>query len=65
LFDEGYVTVTPELRFDVSRRLKDDYENGHEYYEMAGKALAVLPAGADKRPSSEALEWHANRVFKG
>jgi hypothetical protein len=28
LFDKGYVTVTPDHHFEVSRRLKDDFETG-------------------------------------
>ena len=28
LFDAGYVTVTPDARFEVSRRLRDDFDNG-------------------------------------
>ena len=30
LFDDGYVTVSLDLRFEVSRRIRDDYENGRE-----------------------------------
>jgi predicted restriction endonuclease len=29
LFDQGYVTITPEYRVEVSTRLKLDYQNGH------------------------------------
>src|SRR5258706_5120751 len=28
LFDAGYVTVTPDLRFEVSRRIREEFENG-------------------------------------
>jgi putative restriction endonuclease len=65
LFDAGYVTVTPDLRFQVSRRLREDYENGREYYELDGKELLALPKREDLRPSTLALDWHANRVFRG
>ncbi|MEX2247978.1 MAG: HNH endonuclease [Dehalococcoidia bacterium] len=64
LFDAGYVTVTPELRFEVSRRLKDDFENGRDYYALGGRPLVVLPHQATTRPSREALEWHASNVFR-
>ena len=37
LFDDGYVTVSPDLRFEVSRRIRDDYENGRAYYALQGK----------------------------
>ena len=32
LFDRGYVTVTPDSRFEVSKRIRADFENGRDYY---------------------------------
>jgi HNH endonuclease len=64
LYDEGYVTVTPECRFEVSRRLRDEFENGEVYYQLHGSPLAVLPVKPDERPSREALDWHAANVFR-
>jgi putative restriction endonuclease len=64
LFDQGYVTVTPEQRFLVSRRLKADYDNGEPYYPLSGSRI-WLPTRGDDRPSREFLEWHADTVFKG
>ena len=31
LFDKGYVTITPDLRIEVSDRLREDYSNGRSY----------------------------------
>ena len=39
LFDRGYVTVTPELRFEVSRRIKEEFENGRDYYALHGRSV--------------------------
>jgi putative restriction endonuclease len=39
LFDAGYVTVTPDLHFEVSRRIKEEFENGRHYYELHGKPI--------------------------
>lgn len=39
LFDAGYVSVTPDYRFRVSRRLKDDFDNGEPYYPFDGKEI--------------------------
>jgi predicted restriction endonuclease len=64
LFDQGYVTVTPNLQFRVSRRLKADFDNGEHYYQLDGSAIWV-PRGSDDRPESELLEWHADKVFRG
>jgi putative restriction endonuclease len=63
LFDDGYVTVTPEMTFEVSRSLRDEYENGREYYALSGHRL-IVPRRREDVPSREALEWHANNVFR-
>jgi HNH endonuclease len=65
LFDAGYVTVAPDdLRFQVSRRLKDDYENGRTYYALHGTEIH-LPQGQADRPGRGFLEWHAGERFRG
>lgn len=63
LFDRGYVTVTPELRIEVSKRLKEDWENGREYYAYHGKSLNVMPSTSAERPSAEFLGWHNEHRF--
>jgi len=65
LFDLGYLTVTPELRIEVSRRIKEEYENGHEYYAHHGQRLAITPTRVDEQPSRQFLEWHNRNVFAG
>jgi putative restriction endonuclease len=62
LFDSGYVTVTPELRFHVSRRIKEEFENGRDYYRMHGQQVA-LPQSASWRPDATALRWHNEDRF--
>ena len=62
LYDGGYLTVTPDLRLEVSRRLKDEFDNGKAYYEMAGRRI-VIPDNPKWQPSRQALEWHADHVF--
>ena len=64
LYDGGYVTVTPDLNFKVSTRLKDEFENGAVYYDLDGQPLVVIPEDRTKRPSREALEWHASNIFR-
>ena len=53
LFDLGYVTVAPNLRLEVSRRLKAEWENGKEHRhgrrldsENCGNACAEAGGGA-------------------
>lgn len=64
LFDRGYVTVTPDHHFRVSGRLRDEWHNGRIYYEFDGREIWV-PGDERSRPNAEALEWHADVVFRG
>jgi putative restriction endonuclease len=63
LFDRGYLTVTPELRVEVSRRIRDEWQNGREYYAYHGKPLEVRPDDLLSRPSPEFLAWHNEHRF--
>lgn len=63
LFDLGFVTVRPDLRFAVSGQLREAYENGKTYYALEGREI-VLPRGESDRPSPQALEWHGDVVFR-
>ncbi|HVZ15861.1 MAG TPA: HNH endonuclease [Terriglobales bacterium] len=63
LFDLGYLTVTSEFKIDVSRRIREEFENGRHYYAFHGQTLAVLPSDARAQPAREFLEWH-NGIFK-
>lgn len=65
LFDEGYLTVTPDYRVRVSRRLNADYGNGRIYYAFQDRRLAVLPSERPELPSRDYLEWHNDCVFMG
>jgi putative restriction endonuclease len=64
IFDAGYVTVTPDYRFEVSRRIREDYENGRQYYALHGTAIAV-PERVELRPDKAALSWHNEHLFRG
>jgi len=64
LFDRGYITVTPEYRIEISRRLKEEFENGRSYYPFHGKPLGHLPALPEDRPSNELLIWHNDNIFR-
>jgi putative restriction endonuclease len=64
LFDLGYVTVSSDGRFEVSRRLREDFENGRHYYAMHGHPIS-LPDDASQHPAREALEWHQTYKFLG
>ena len=64
LFDRGYVTVTPAARLEVSARIREEFENGRDYYALHGKEISV-PDRAELRPSSALLQWHNENIFLG
>src|ERR1035437_9708307 len=63
LFDRGYLTVSPDYRVEVSRRLKDEFDNGKEYYALHGKTI-LLPGNPVFRPSTEQLGWHNENRYR-
>ena len=64
LFDRGYVTITPDLRFRVGDSLRDEFSNGRSYYPLSGSRIAV-PTDAALAPKRDHLEWHKTHVFRG
>lgn len=64
LFDAGYVTIDPDLRFVVSPAIRTEFENGRDYYALDGRKIR-LPLRHDERPLDENLDWHRNNRFKG
>lgn len=64
LFDQGYVTITPDHRFEVSRRIREEFENGRHYYELDGSSVAI-PSIASQQPDKSALAWHNNSRYLG
>ena len=65
LFDDGYLTLTDDYRVEVSRRIREEYENGRDYYAWHGKQLSQLPSSEHERPSQNYLDWHRERVYLG
>lgn len=63
LFDLGYLTITSDFHVKVSKRIKEEYENGREYYAFDGNELRVLPANLMERPSLELIEWHNQNIY--
>ena len=63
LFDLGYVTVTPEYHFEVSHRIREDFDNGKTYLNLHGNIIHV-PPNPRLRPGSEFLTWHNENIFK-
>ena len=64
LFDKGYVTIDDHMHINVSHRIREEFENGREYYAYQGKSLANIPDSSIERPSAEFLRWHQEEVFR-
>jgi putative restriction endonuclease len=64
LFDLGYVTVDPvEKKILVSQRIREEYENGRDYYALHGRELAE-PQNILAIPSRENLSYHSENVYR-
>ncbi len=63
LFDKGYITIDEDLHVEVSKRIKEYYGNGREYYAYHGKKLAAIPDTMYERPDPNFLRWHNENVF--
>jgi putative restriction endonuclease len=64
LFDLGYVTVSPDMKFEVSKKIREEFENGRHYYALHGMNVS-LPEEPHRQPNISALTWHNENMFKG
>ena len=64
LFDSGYVTVTSDHLFEVSNRIKEEFDNGEQYRIFHGHKIH-MPLNPQFKPSPEFLTWHNENVFSG
>ncbi len=65
LFDRGYITINNENIVEISKRIKEDYGNGKEYYAYHGKKINNVPDYEEEKPSRGFLEWHNENVYIG
>ena len=63
LFDNGYITITKDYKVEISKAIKEEFENGREYYQYHGKDLLYLPGKEVNRPNQQYIEWH-NSIFR-
>lgn len=64
LYDRGYLAITPDYKIEVSNRIREEFENGKDYYAFHGHSLRVLPDSESKKPSPEVLQWHCEEVYQ-
>jgi putative restriction endonuclease len=63
LFDAGLITVEPDMKIRISRRIRDHYFNGKAYYRLDGQSLTALPERELDRPNPAYLRWHNENRF--
>lgn len=64
LFDAGLVTVTKDFHLEVSKKIREEWDNGKEYYAFHGKKLSILPEKTLEMPKPDYLAWHNENVFR-
>lgn len=62
IFDAGYATIDDDFRLVISRRVKEDFNNGHDYLKMSGSKIR-MPVREESQPSIENIRWHQDNVF--
>ncbi len=62
LFDRGYITVTPDLEVNVSKRLRAEFDNGDHYLAMSGHQIRQ-PSNREDKPNPKLLDWHNQNRF--
>lgn len=65
LFDSGYVTVTDNYHVEISKRIKEEFENGRDYYKYHGQQLISLPHSQMEMPNTDFLRWHNDNIYRG
>lgn len=65
LFDAGYLTITTRYQVEVSKKIKEEFENGKEYYRLHGNSLIILPENMADRPLQTYIEWHNSNIYNG
>ncbi len=63
LFDAGYMTITKDYRVEVSKQIKEVFENGKDYYKYEGKSLAILPEKIIDQPNANYIDWHNSNIY--
>lgn len=49
----------------VSRSIRDEFDNGRDYYYALEGRRIRMPAAPNPPPVSESLEWHADTMYRG
>jgi len=58
------MTISPDFRVEMSKRIREDFNNGDAYYRVHGSPIS-LPRSPSARPDPEYLSWHNSEIFMG
>lgn len=64
LLDSGYMTINPKYRTEISRKIREDFNDGENYLKLHGSAIEV-PDRQNFWPDKEILRWHNENKFRG
>jgi len=64
LYDKGYITISASMNVEVSRRIREEFENGRDYYRYHGSKIHV-PIKSTYQPSLQYIEWHNTHIYRG
>jgi len=64
VLDAGFATLTDDLRFHVSRKITEVFNNGNEYKRLHGQRIR-MPVLEQNKPSLECVRWHQTVRFVG
>jgi len=63
LLDKGYITINDRYRLEVSKRIKEEFENGRDYYKLMDSEIHK-PLDLRSWPDKKYLQWHNENVFR-
>jgi hypothetical protein len=52
------------MKFEVSRRIREEFENGRQYYALHGKTVAK-PSDPKRQLAESSLVWHNENCYRG
>ncbi|MGJ5179550.1 HNH endonuclease [Bradyrhizobium oligotrophicum] len=64
VFDAGFATLTDDLRFHVSSKITQVFNNGNEYKRLHGQQIK-MPIREQDKPSIESVRWHQTERYVG
>ena len=65
LFDSGYITISNNYEIEISKKIKEEFENGKDYYKHHGQNLINLPLLSRDRPNQKYILWHNENIYNG